>query len=206
MYLTIYRLINVWRLVDISNWLGLFITNLCFPITEGISAMRLFRRSSQRKFGRQSNSSSGNDEIEFPSKYKNWKWQSKAKWIYKEEYVSFFYFDKHLWKQQTGCQRWQMKIIKMAIKFTSNCCKFSTSGGTWVSLFLLRSIVVLAKAEAVFISCSTAPSTASPTAMLTWRLVSLVSCHGYIVCLSGPRFCAALARVGSLRGRRLEVV
>ena len=84
----------------------------------------------------------------------------------------------------------------MAIKFTSNCCKFSTSGGTWVSLFLLRSIVVLAKAEAVFISCSTAPSTASPTAMLTWRLVSLVSCHGYIVCLSQPRFCALLARVG----------
>ena len=81
MYLTIYRLINVWRhfekLVDISNWLGLSITNLCFPITEGISAMRLFRRSSQRKFGRQSNSSSGNDEIEFPSKYKNWKRQSK---------------------------------------------------------------------------------------------------------------------------------
>ena len=168
--------------------------------------MRLFRRSSQRKFGRQSNSSSGNDEIEFPSKYKNWKWQSKAKWIYKEEYVSFFYFDKHLWKQQTGCQRWQMKIIKMAIKFTSNCCKFSTSGGTWVSLFLLRSIVVLPKAEAVFISCSTAPSTASPTAMLTWRPVSLVSCHGYIVCLSPPRFCVPLARVGSLRNRRLQEV
>ena len=99
-----------------------------------------------------------------------------------------------------------MKIIKMAIKFTSNCCKFSTSGGTWVSLFLLRSIVVLPKAEAVFISCSTAPSTASPTAMLTWRLVSLVSCHGYVVCLSRPRFCAPLARVGSLRSRGLEVV
>ena len=98
-----------------------------------------------------------------------------------------------------------MKIIKMAIKFTSNCCKFSTSGGTWVSLFLLRSIVVLPKAEAVFISCSTAPSTASPTAMLTWRLVSLVSCHGYIVCLSRPRFCAPLARVDNLRGRRLEL-
>ena len=90
-----------------------------------------------------------------------------------------------------------MKIIKMAIKFTSNCCKFSTSGGTWVSLFLLRSIVVLPKAEAVFISCSTAPSTASPTAMLTWRLVSLVSCHGYIVCLSRPRFCAPLAHESS---------
>ena len=111
--------------------------------------------------------------------------------------------DYQCYQRQTGCQRWQMKIIKMAIKFTSNCCKFSTSGGTWVSLFLLRSIVVLPKAEAVFISFSTAPSTASPTAMLIWRLVS---CQGYIVCLSRPRFCAPRARVGSLRSRRLEVV
>ena len=64
--------------------------------------MRLFRRSSQRKFGRQSNSSSGNNEIEFPSKYKNWKWQSKAKWIYTEEYASFFHFDLNIYE---SCRR-----------------------------------------------------------------------------------------------------
>ena len=108
--LKIYRLINVWlhfkKLVDVSNSLGLFITNLCFPITEGISAMRLFRRSSQRKFGRQSNSSSGNDEIEFPSKYKNWKRQSKANWIKKKKYTSYFNSDKEdpsktIWSSST---------------------------------------------------------------------------------------------------------
>lgn len=39
----------------------------------GISDMRLFRKSSHLKFGKQSNNSSGNAEMAFPSRYKNWK-------------------------------------------------------------------------------------------------------------------------------------
>ena len=34
--------------------------------------MWLFLRSSHLKLGKQSNKSSGNEEIKFPSKYKNW--------------------------------------------------------------------------------------------------------------------------------------
>lgn len=47
-------------------------TNLCVPIICGISDMWLFLRSSHLKLGKQSNKSSGNEEIKFPSKYKNW--------------------------------------------------------------------------------------------------------------------------------------
>ena len=46
-------------------------TNLCVPIICGISDMWLFLRSSHLKLGKQSNKSSGNEEIKFPSKYKN---------------------------------------------------------------------------------------------------------------------------------------
>ena len=46
----------------------------------GISDMPLFRKSSHLKFGKQSNNSSGNEEMAFPSRYKNWK-QKKNKHV-----------------------------------------------------------------------------------------------------------------------------